>query len=720
MKDNSQQPTHASVTAAASEPIAIIGMACRYPGAENPSAFWRLLRGGVDAVRETPADRWDVDAFYDEDAQAPGKMNTRWGGFLEQVDQFDPHFFKISPREAVHLDPQQRLLLEVSWEALEDAGQVPANLGGTQTGVFVGIMGNDYGDTPMTEPDLVNFYTFPGVARCIAANRLSYFFDFRGPSMAIDSACSSSLVAILLACRSLWNRESTLALAGGVNLMLSPEGTVWYAKAGLLARDGRCKTFDARADGLVRGEGCGIVVLKRLSDALADGDNIQAVIRGGATNQDGRSNGLTAPNRWAQEALIREACREAGVSPGELQYVEAHGTGTALGDPIEALALGAVLAEGRAEGSACAVGSVKTNIGHLEAAAGVAGLMKVVLMLKHRELAPSLHYEQPNPHIPFDQLPLQVQQALAPWPGAERLAGVNSFGFGGTNAHLIVGEAPAPARAVDEAEPSADEELTGAEPQTERAGLTDAEQASLLLPLSARTAEALRAQAQALRQFLSADGASLRLSDICYTAGVRRTHHEHRLALVGQTREDLVGHLSSFLEGATHPAIAAGRSKAHGRRARLAFIFGGQGPQWWGMGRQLLRDEKVFRESLEMCDEAFGREAGWSLLAELTAEESRVAETEVAQPCLFALQVGLAALWRSWGVEPDALVGHSVGEVAAAHVAGVLSLTDAVRVIFHRSRLMQRVTGAGKMAAVELDHAEAVRHLADYEGRLAV
>jgi myxalamid-type polyketide synthase MxaE and MxaD len=688
------------------EPIAIIGMGCRYPGASNPAQYWRLLRDGIDAVTEIPAGRWEVNAFFDENANTPGKMNTRWGGFLDQIDQFDSHFFKISPREATHVDPQQRLLLEVTWEALEDAGQLPEKLSGSQTGVFIGIMGNDYGDTPMNNPDLVNFYTFPGIARCIAANRLSYFFDFRGPSMAIDSACSSSLVAVHLACKSLWNGESTLAVAGGVNLILSPEGTIWYSKAGLMARDGRCKAFDARADGLVRGEGAGVVVLKPLSKALADGDPILAVIKGGAVNQDGRSNGLTAPNRWAQEAVIREACRQAGISPGEIGYVEAHGTGTALGDPIEVKALGAVLATERPAGDTCALGSVKTNIGHLEAAAGIAGLMKAVLMLKHREIPPSLHFQTPNPHIPFDDLPLSVQQALAPWPrkNGEVFAGVNSFGFGGTNAHVILGAAPETAAALIEAEDTNSSEAT-----------------AFLLPLSARTPESLHALAGAYRQTLIDAGASISARDLCYTASVRRSQHEHRLALVGHRRAELSERLDTFLSGESHPAISLGH-RSNVRRPKLAFVFSGQGPQWWAMGRQLLKEEGVFRAALEQCDELFKRRAGRSLLAEMLADEenSHILQTEVAQPALFALQVGLAALWRSWGIEPDAVVGHSVGEVATAHVAGVLSLADAVDVIFHRSRLMQRATGEGQMAVVELDFEEAARAIAGYEGCLSV
>lgn len=697
MSNTQAKPTRSMVT----EPVAIIGMACRFPGASSTAELWQLLRGGVDAVTEIPADRWNADRFYDEDATVPGKMNTRWGGFLERIGYFDAHFFRVSPREAPHLDPQQRMLMETTWEALEDAGQVPGKLAGTRTGVFIGIMGSDYADTPMNDPLLVKFYTVTGHSRGIAANRLSHFFDFRGPSMSVDTACSSSLVATNLACRSLWSGESTLAIAGGANLILSPEGTIWYAKAGLLAQDGRCKTFDSRADGLVRSEGVGVVVLKLLSQALADGDPIHAIIKGGAINQDGRSNGLTAPNRWAQEALIREACAQADVSPGQVAYVEAHGTGTALGDPIEAQALGAVLATDRPDGDFCAVGSIKSNIGHTEAAAGVAGLIKVVLMLKHREIPPSLHYRQPNPHIPFEQLPLRVQQSLTPWPERKgpRLVGVNAFGFGGTNAHLVVSEAP----------------------KTEAAS---AEQASpemaQLLPLSARSPEALRALAQAYQQFLLADGAAS-VHDVCYTAAVRRTHHEHRLTVVGNSHADLAERLGSFVAATSHPAISTGRVTQI-RRTKLAFVFAGQGPQWWAMGRRLLHEEEDFRRAVEQCDELFSGVAGWSLLDELNADEdkSRMAETQVAQPCLFALQIGLAALWRAWGIKPDAVVGHSIGEVAAVHVAGGFSLEDAVRVVFHRSRLMQRATGKGKMAAVALHPGKVAPFLAGYEDRVNV
>lgn len=432
------------------EPIAIIGIGCRFPGAKNPEVFWELLCNGIDAITEVPPSRWDHELFYDPDTTKPGKMNTRWGGFLEQVDEFDPHFFGISPRETQTMDPQQRLLLELAWEALEDAGQPPEELAGTPTGVFMGVSSFDYYELIAQNPSNFSTYTGTGNLNCINANRLSYFFDFQGPSMAIDTACSSSLVAVHLACQSLWSGESTLALVGGVHIMTSPWMSVAYSQGGFMAPNGRCKTFDATADGYVRSEGAGLVILKPLSQALANGDRIYAVIRGSAVNQDGYSNGLTAPNPLAQEAMLRAAYQNAGISPGQVQYIEAHGTGTKLGDPMEMKALGAVLSQDRDPGDYCAVGSAKTNIGHLEAAAGIVGLIKVALSLHYRLIPPSLHFQEPNPYIKFDKLPLRVQETLTPWPEksilaipgriALRIAGVSSFGFGGSNSHVVLAE----------------------------------------------------------------------------------------------------------------------------------------------------------------------------------------------------------------------------------------------------------------------------------------
>ena len=527
------------------EPIAIIGIGCRFPGAEGPSAFWRMLCDGVDAVTEAPQNRWD--------AEASASITSRSGGFLDGVDQFDAQFFGISAREAARMDPQQRLLLEVAWEAVEDAGQVPEKLAGSRTGVFTGVSTNEYQHLTLSRPELIDAYSGTGTSMSIAANRLSYVFDFRGPSMSVDTACSSSLVAIHMACRSLRDGESTLALAGGVNVMLTPGPSVNFSKAGVLAADGRCKTFDAAADGWVRGEGAGMVVLKPLSRALADGDPIYAVIRGSAMNQDGRTNGLMAPSRRSQQEVVAEAYRRAGLSPGAVQYVETQGLGTLLGDAIEAEALGAVVAEGRAADEPCVIGSVKTNIGHLEAAAGVAGIIKVALSLRHRTIPPTLNFTQPNPNIPFDTLPLRVAERLMPWPDSGRaVAGVSAFGFGGTNAHVVLAEAPQVrvAEAVDD---------------------TTSDHVEVL-PLSARSPEAL-AELASRYEAAFADGAPL--ADLCYTAGARRAHHDHRLAAVGRSRDELCA-ACRFREGAPpdlsfghrHPAQRPVRSSSSPAKGR--------------------------------------------------------------------------------------------------------------------------------------------------------
>jgi phthiocerol/phenolphthiocerol synthesis type-I polyketide synthase C len=692
------------------EPIAIVGIGCRFPGANGPEAFWQLLRDGVDAIVEVPPDRWDGLALYDPDPNAPGKLSTRWGGFLEGVDQFDLNFFKISRREAVRMDPQQRMLLEVAWEAFEDAGMSLEHLAGSATGVFIGISNNDYRRVQGGDHHQVEAYDGTGNAFSIAANRLSYTFDLRGPSMAVDTACSSSLVAVHLACGSLFTGESSVAIAGGVNLILSPEVTMNFTRAKLMAPDGRCKTFDARADGYVRSEGAGLVVLKPLSKALTDGDRIYAVIRGSAINQDGRTNGLMAPNPQAQEDVVTAAYRNAGLAPGQAQYTEAHGTGTLLGDLIEAKALGRVLADGRATDSHCALGSVKTNIGHLEAAAGVAGLIKVALMLKHQEIPPNLHFQEANPHIPFDELPLRVQQTLSSWPKgiSERIAGVSSFGFGGTNAEVILSEAA----------PGLEAQQTGVTPASSGAHLLPH-----LLPLSAHVPAALNDYARLYGDLLSADppGNASEPRDICYTASLRRTHLDHRLAVVFQTREELAERLNGFARGEAQLGVYSGSSLA-GRPPKLAFIFSGQGTQWLGMGRELLEQEPAFKATMVACDGLLKPYAGWSLLEELCADEarSRLSDTEIVQPVLCAFQIALAALWRHWGVVPDAVVGHSLGEVAAAHTAGALSLEDAMRITFHRGSLMQRTTGKGRMAALELSLDEASHALSKYADRLTI
>jgi acyl transferase domain-containing protein/acyl-CoA synthetase (AMP-forming)/AMP-acid ligase II/acyl carrier protein len=665
------------------EPIALIGVGCRFPGAEGPDGFWRLLRDGVDAVGPPPPGRWDDDG--------PAEGPPRRGGFIEGVDRFDADFFGISPREAARTDPQQRLLLEVAWEALEDAGQAPGRLAGAPVGVFVGISTRDYGLLLGDEADDGpggSGFRLTGNAASIAANRLSYAFNFRGPSLAVDTACSSSLVAVHLACEALRAGEATLALAGGVNLMLAREVMDGLAGAGFLSATGRCMAFDERADGYARGEGAGLVVLKPLARALADGDPIYAVIRGGAVNQDGRTVGLTAPSRKAQEAVLRAACARAGVDPGRIGYVEAHGTGTLLGDPIEAKALGAVVGAGRPAGRPCLIGSVKTNVGHLEAAAGVAGLIKLALALKHREIPRSLHFNRPNPLIPFDELRLGVARERLPWPGGDgpALAGVSSFGFGGTNAHLVLqGVDPAPA--ADDPAPDV---------------------GAYLVPLSARHPESLAALARSFREALAdgLPGASLR--DIASTAANRRDHHDHRLALVARSRGEAVALLDAFLAGEPSFGLVSGRRPPTGP-PRLALVFPGEGSLSREVCLELLRREPAFRDALERCDEAFRPLAGRSLVGELTADgpATRLAAAEFAQPALVAVQVALASLWRSWGVEPSAAVGHGLGEVAAAHVAGALDLPEALRIAARRGGLMRGASARGRTVAVAMPAEEA-------------
>jgi acyl transferase domain-containing protein/acyl carrier protein/protein-L-isoaspartate O-methyltransferase len=665
---------------ARTEPIAIIGLGCRFPGgATDPEAFWRLLDSGRDAITPVPPDRWDVEAHYDPDPDAVGTMSTRFGGFLSEVDRFDAAFFGISPREALTMDPQQRLLLEVSWEALEDAGQGPDQLGGTRTGVFVGLCNSDYYRMVMAgDPRGLDAYVASGGSHSVAAGRLSYALGLQGPSIAVDTACSSSLVAIHLACQSLRSGESRMAVAGGVNLVLGPEVTILLSKARMMAPDGRCKAFDARADGFVRGEGCGIVVLKRLSDAVADGNRVLALIRSTAVNQDGRSNGLTAPNGPAQEAVLREALAAAGVAPGEISYVEAHGTGTALGDPIEIQALGAVLGGERPASEPLVVGSVKTNIGHLEAAAGIAGLIKIVLAMRHGRIPPHLHFQEPNPHIPWSRLPIRVPTEATPWPlrAGRRLAGVSSFGFSGTNAHVVV-------------EGVSEPELVTAGP----------ERPMHLLALSAQGEDALRGVAARLADHLDNIPAPA-IADVCFSAAAGRAQHPDRIAAVVSTLDEVRAVARQIAAGERPAGAVAGRA-GHAQPAPV-FLFTGQGSQYAGMGRELYETQPTFRAALERCDAALRPHLEVPLLAVLYPEPgstSPIDETAYTQPALFAIEYALCELWRSWGVVPAAVMGHSLGEYVAACVAGVWSVEDGLRLVAERGRLMQGLP-AGDMVAV--------------------
>ncbi len=683
-----------------SEPIAIIGMGCRFPGGANdPDSYWQMLHDGRDAIREVPRSRWNIDDYYDPDPEAPGKMVTRWGGFIDDVDQFDPQFFGISPREAISMDPQQRLLLEVTWQALEHAGYSPDQLSGSSTGVFVGICNHDYSHlliSPGKTTD-IDVYTATGSAFSIASGRLSYVLGLRGPSVSIDTACSSSLVATHLAIQSLRNRECGMALAAGVNLILWPDTTIILSQSNMLAPDGRCKAFDSRADGFVRSEGCGVVVLKRLSDAIADGDNILAVIRGSAVNQDGRSNGITAPNGPSQESVIRAALKDAGVEPRQIGYVETHGTGTSLGDPIEIQALGKVMRDGHSKDEPVIIGSVKTNMGHLESAAGVAGLIKLVLTLQHGEVPPHLHLQKPNPYIAWDEYPVTIPMTSTPLHGdnGRCFADISSFGFSGTNVHMVLENA------------------------TERnIVLPEMERPTHVFTLSAKSESALKESAVYFEKYLE-QNPSESIADICYTTNVGRSHFKHRLAIVANELKDIKDNLAAFGSGKRSKKLFSGQMQGN-RSPEIVFMFTGQGAQYAGMGRQLYESQPIFRKALEQCDELLRPHMGASLLDILYGDSSSlIDDIAYAQPVLFAFQYALAQLWKSWGIKPAAVMGHSAGEYVAACVAGVFSLEDGLKLASARGRLMKS-TSAGTMVNIFTNQERVAKAIAPYVDTVSI
>lgn len=670
-----------------SESIAVIGLGCRMPGGiSDPDGLWDFLVGGRCAVGEVPAERWQpFDDGSPEIASALART-TRWGAFLDDIEGFDADFFDISSREAVKMDPQQRLLLEVAWEALEHAGIPAASLRRSQTGVFAGACFSEYGYLSSTDLPRVDAWSNTGGALSIIANRLSYFLDLRGPSITVDTACSSSLVAVHLACQSLRSGDSNLAMAAGVNLLLSPAVFHGFDQAGALSPTGMCHSFDAAADGFVRGEGCGVVVLKRLPDALRDGDRVLAVVRGSAINQDGHSNGLMAPNPAAQMAVLRTACANAGIEPRDMDYVEAHGTGTFLGDPIEARALGSVMGRGRPATSPLLVGAVKSNLGHLEAAAGVAGFIKTVMALQRGRIPGNVGYGSPNPHIAFDQLRLRVVDREQEWPTVSRArrAGVSSFGFGGTNAHVILEQAP---------DPIAVEEHRTAPVST--------------LVVSGKSTERIAATAAALAEWMSGPGAGVALDDVAHTLNHHRARH---LSFATVCARDSLGAVAGL------QALASGRPadgvvKPHGGQCGpgTVFVYSGQGSQWPGMGRRLLADEPGFAAAVAELEPVFVEQVGFSL-QQVIADGQAVAGDSRVQPVIMGLQLALTELWRSYGVTPDAVIGHSMGEVTAAVVAGALSPADGLRVIAVRSRLMSRLAGQGAVALLTLA-ADAVEDL---------
>jgi hybrid polyketide synthase/nonribosomal peptide synthetase FtdB len=686
------------------EPIAIVGMGCRFPGGANdPYQFWDNIKNGVDCLEPTPRSRWNTDAYYSKIKNKKGKMNTQWGGYIDGFDEFDPLFFGISPREADYIDPQQRKLLEVTWEAIEEGGFKPSALSEKAVGVFIGGFTVDYKILQFTNPDFNNIdaHTATGVMMTMLSNRISYIYNFKGPSLSVDTACSSSLVAIDLACRNLQQGDSEIALAGGVLMTFAPQYTVSETQGGFLSPTGSSHAFSATANGYVRSEGVGVVLLKKLSQAEADGDHIHAVILGSAVNQDGRTNGITVPSPEAQYNLMTKAYQRAKVSPSQVQYIEVHGTGTPVGDPVEAQSVGRLLSTDRRSEDRCYIGSVKTNIGHTEAAAGTAALIKTVMALKHQQIPPHLHFKTPNPKIAFDQYPYIIPTELTPWPDHEglALAGINSFGFGGTNAHVVLREY--------RPKPIVDALLNLERPKL--FSITHADKDSLIR------------QAQAYYDHIQPINDETELYHLGYSSACIREPHPHRALFVYNNKAQLLERLDNYIKQQSIQGIYLERQQQHDD-LKVVWVLTGMGPQWWAMGHELYKSEPVYRDTLDKIDQEFSKWVDWSLKDELfaTEEQSKMAETWLAQTANFAVQVGLAELWRSYGIHPDAIVGHSTGEVAAFYLAGVYSLEDAVKIVVHRSRLQHLTRGLGKMLAVGLSEQQVAPYLAGYTDKVSI
>ncbi|WP_368628383.1 phthiocerol type I polyketide synthase PpsB [Mycobacterium tuberculosis] len=674
---------------AVAEPVAVVGIGCRFPGdVDGPESFWDFLVAGRNAISTVPADRWDAEAFYHPDPLTPGRMTTKWGGFVPDVAGFDAEFFGITPREAAAMDPQQRMLLEVAWEALEHAGIPPDSLGGTRTAVMMGVYFNEYQSMLAASPQNVDAYSGTGNAHSITVGRISYLLGLRGPAVAVDTACSSSLVAVHLACQSLRLRETDLALAGGVSITLRPETQIAISAWGLLSPQGRCAAFDAAADGFVRGEGAGVVVLKRLTDAVRDGDQVLAVVRGSAVNQDGRSNGVTAPNTAAQCDVIADALRSGDVAPDSVNYVEAHGTGTVLGDPIEFEALAATYGHG---GDACALGAVKTNIGHLEAAAGIAGFIKATLAVQRATIPPNLHFSQWNPAIDAASTRFFVPTQNSPWPTAEgpRRAAVSSFGLGGTNAHVIIEQGS---------------ELAPVSEGGEDTGVST-------LVVTGKTAQRMAATAQVLADWMEGPGAEVAVADVAHTVNHHRARQATFGTVVARDRAQAIAGLRALAAGQHAPGVVSHQDGSPG--PGTVFVYSGRGSQWAGMGRQLLADEPAFAAAVAELEPVFVEQAGFSL-RDVIATGKELVGIEKIQLGLIGMQLTLTELWRSYGVQPDLVIGHSMGEVAAAVVAGALTPAEGLRVTATRARLMAPLSGQGGMALLGLDAAATEALIADY------
>ncbi|MBV5243518.1 type I polyketide synthase [Mycolicibacterium sp. PAM1] len=672
---------------AGAEPIAVVGMGCRFPGgATDPDSYWKVLESGTNAVTEVPADRWDGDAYYDPDPMAPGRMPSKWGAYIDDMAGFDAEFFGITPREAAAMDPQQRIVLEVAYEALENAGLAPDTVGDIRGAVMLGVYYNEYQSASAGNPDTIDAYSATGNAHSVTVGRIAYLLGLKGPAVAVDTACSSSLVSIHLACQSLRMRESDLALAGGVSLSLRPETQLALGKWGMLSPHGKCYAFDSRADGFVRGEGAGVVVLKRLTDAVRDGDRVLGVVRGSAVNQDGRSNGLTAPNAPSQRDVITRALRSADVAAGTVNFVETHGTGTSLGDPIEFDALSAVYGKGD---TPCALGAVKTNMGHMEAAAGIGGFIKAVLTLQHGAIAPNLHFQKWNPSINATGTRLFVPTEKTDWPETDhpRRAAVSSFGMGGTNAHIVLEQGPDVAAAPVDPAPKV-----------------------ATLVVSGKTPQRLAAAAASLADWLDGDGAQVPLTDVAHTVNHHRSRFPTIATVCARTHAEAVAGLRALAAGQTAPGVVGARAAKSG--TGTVFLYSGQGAQWAGMGRTLLADEPAFAAAVDELEPAFVDKVGFSLRQTLEAGEP-VTGIDRIQPVLVGMQLALTQLWRSYGVEPDAVIGHSMGEATAAVVAGVLTPAEGFDIIATRTRLMKRLSGQGAMALLELDAQATEKLIAD-------
>ncbi|MEM6454705.1 MAG: type I polyketide synthase, partial [Acidobacteriota bacterium] len=689
------------------EPIAIIGIGARLPGGiTGPASLWAALLEGRDAISEVPRDRWNIDAYYDPDRQKAGKICSKRGGFIEGMARFDAGFFGIYPKVAERMDPRQRHLLEVAYEAIEDAGLLLDQLWGSNTAVTVGVfLGDEIRKNAGSVPEAIGPHTAMGAADTTVSARLAFNFNLRGPTFSVDTACSSSLVAVHLACSAIWAGDADMALSGGVNIMADPGHSIELSKGGFLSPEGLCRAFDAQGDGYVRGEGAGVVVLKPLRQAKADGDRIYAVIRNTVVNSDGHTpEGLTVPNEGAQIAMLRKAYDDVGLCPADVDYVEAHGTGTRVGDPAETAAFGAVYAQGRPAHRPLIIGSIKTNIGHTEAVAGVAGLIKLALALHHRQIPKNLHFETPNPAIDFDRWKLRVPVASAPWPASTgpALGGVNSFGAGGTNAHAIL-EAHAPA--PPSAHPSA--------PSPRR---TDG---PVTLEVSAKSEAALKALAEAYAGFFRQTPHTL--GQIAQAIRAQRTRFPHRLLVSARAKDEAREALEAYVRDAPDDRRSTGHLDDDDA-PKIAFVCSGQGPQWYAMGRQLMATSALFNETLTIIDALFEARAGYSLLREMTqpADASRIGETRIAQPAIMAMQIGLIHMWRELGVTAQGFVGHSIGEVAAAYGAGALTLEQAVDVIYNRAKEQDKASGAGVMLAVGLTREAAAQALQGLEHRISI